>query len=292
MVFRYDGFVVWSEEARRELHHAYPYSRRVPTYVVGAPQFDVFFQEQFHQSRETFCAEQGLRADRPILLYAVGSPNFIREQHGALEMARRVMRGDLGDVQMLVRPHPIHDRAEMKEMLREFHPRVVLQQTAEPTATLNARFQDERQTREWINTFRHADVVVNLSSTVTIDAAIFDRPVVNLDYDPEPGQPNQALVKDVNHLWTHFKPIAESGGVWLVNNPDETVAAVKGYLAHPELHRDARRWIAEYVCGYLDGRCGERMAQALLDFAGAGPARAQPVAGAEDLVMAGRWNKS
>jgi hypothetical protein len=46
----------------------------------------------------------------------------------------------------------------------------------------------------------------------------------------------------------------------------EMTEAVKTYLAHPELHREKRRWIAEYVCGYLDGRCGERMAEAILDF--------------------------
>jgi CDP-glycerol glycerophosphotransferase (TagB/SpsB family) len=109
--------------------------------------------------------------------------------------------------------------------------------------------------------------VVNLSSTTTVDAAIFDRPVVNLDFDPEPGGPNQALVKDVNHFWTHFKPVAESGGVWLVNNYDEMVTAIKTYLREPQLHQEKRRWIAEYVCGYVDGRCGERMARAVLDFA-------------------------
>jgi hypothetical protein len=100
-----------------------------------------------------------------------------------------------------------------------------------------------------------------------------DRPVVNLDYDPEPGRPNQALVKEVNHLWTHFKPVAESGGVWLVNNPEEMVEAVRTYLAHPEMHRDRRRWIAEYVCQYLDGRCGQRMAAAILDFMNLSPRR-------------------
>ena len=102
--------------------------------------------------------------------------------------------------------------------------------------------------------------------TVTIDAAIFDRPVVNLDYDPEPGQPNQELVKDINHRWTHFKPVAESGGVWLVNNNEEMLQAIRTYLLHPELHSEKRKWIAKYVCEYLDGRCGERMAHAILDF--------------------------
>jgi hypothetical protein len=266
MVFKHDGYLVWSEQTKKELHHFYPDTRQLPVYVIGAPQFDVFFQERFHLSREAFCETQDLQPDLPIILYAVGSPNFLQEKHGALEMAERVAAGQLGDWQMIVRPHPIHDNAEMRDLFRQFSPRVIVQQTADAATSLTARSQDQSQIVEWVNTFRHADVVVNLSSTVTVDAAIFDRPVVNLDYDPEPGQPNQALVKDVNHLWTHFKPIAESGGVWLVNNPEEMIEAVKTYLLRPDLHREQRRWITRYVCEYLDGRCGERMAQAILDF--------------------------
>jgi len=266
MVFKYDGYFVWSERTRDELHEVYPYTRDVPVYVVGAAQFDVFFQERFRQSREEFCRIQRLRPDLPIIVHATGSPNFIREHHGALEMARRVAAGELGDVQLLVRPHPIHDNARFDELFRGFGPRVVVQQTSDAGAPLPARSQDARRITEWVNTFRHADVVVNLSSTVAIDAAIFDRPVVNLDFDPEPGQPNQTLVKDVNHVWSHFKPIAESGGVWLVNDADEMVTAVRTYLAQPSLHREQRAWMTKRVCEHLDGRCGARMAQALIDF--------------------------
>jgi hypothetical protein len=177
-----------------------------------------------------------------------------------------VARGELGKIQLLVRPHPIHDNHELKGLFSRFGPHVVLQQTGVAGATVTARFQDRDQIVEWVNTFRHADVVVNLSSTVTIDAAIFDRPVVNLDFDPAPGQPNQLLIKEINHLWTHFKPVAESGGVWLANNYAELVVAIRTYLERPELHREKRRWIAEYVCGYLDGACGERAARAVASF--------------------------
>lgn len=267
MVFKHDGYIVWSEQMKRELHHFYPDTVDLPVYVVGAPQFDVFFERRFWRTRENFCASQGLRPDLPIILYAIGSPNFLREHHGALELAKRIQRGELGDVQMLVRPHPIHDNAEMASMFGRFAPQVMSQQTAEAGTSLIARSQDESHIEEWVNTFRHADVVVNLSSTATIDAAILDRPVVNLDFDPEPGGPNQELVKDVNHSWTHFRPVAESGGIWLVNNYEEMVSAIKTYLRSPELHRQKRNWITRYVCGYVDGKCGERMARAVLDFA-------------------------
>ena len=266
MVFNYDGYSVWNERAKCELRQFYPQTARRPAYVVGAPQFDAVRSEEFHISRDEFCASQGLDPALPIIVYAVGSPNFLKEHHGALHLAERIASGELGSVQMLVRPHPIHDNAEMKDLFAPFEPRVKLQQSPNAGKGVGERSQDEGQMREWINTFRHADVVVNLSSTVTIDAAIFDRPVVNLDFDPQPGQPDQQLVKEINHEWTHFKPIAESGGVYLVNDFDEMVEAIKVYLVKPELHREERRWMVEHVCGYTDGKCGERMAEGILDF--------------------------
>jgi hypothetical protein len=265
LTFKYDAYIVWAEQGKRELHYFYPYTRNRPVFVVGAPQFDVFFQERFFQSREEFCATQGLDHTRPIIVYAVGSPNFLQEKYGALHLAQSVAAGALGDAQLIVRPHPIHDHLEMADLFGPFAPHVVLQRTVDFDSELTARSQDTRDVQEWVNTFRHADVVVNLASTVTIDAALCDRPVVNLDYDPEPGQPNQALVKDINHVWSHFKPIAESGGVWLVDNHKEMLQAIRGYLANPSLHREQRRWVTEYVCQYVDGRCGERMARAIVD---------------------------
>jgi hypothetical protein len=266
MVFKYDGYLVWSDNMRQELLQCYPDSRRVPVYRIGAPQFDTFFQERFQQSREEFCERQGLSPDRPIILYALGSPNLFREHHSAVFLAERVARGELGDAQMIVRPHPIHDYAELSEVMKGFGPRVRLQKTQEEGTSLSARSQDESQIAEWVNTFRHADVVVNLSSTATIDAAIFDRPVVNLDFDPDPERKRQQLVKDINHVWLHFKPVAESGGVWLVNDNREMVEAVSTYLRRPELHREERRKIVKLVCGYSDGRCGLRMGKAILEF--------------------------
>lgn len=267
MVFKYDAYIVWNEQSKRELHDYYPHSKNVPVYVVGAPQFDVLRQERFYQTREEFCTVQGLDPGIPIIVYAIGSPNFLNEHPGAEYLAKRIAEGALGKVQMLVRPHPIHDNAEMQFLFAPYEPSVKLQVSKNAGKELNKRSQDEGQVIEWINTFRHADVVINLSSTVVIDAAIFDTPVVNLDFDPQPGQPDQQLIKEINHTWPHFKPIAESGGVWLVDDFGEMMNAIETYLRKPDLHRNERKWMVEHVCGYIDGKCGERMADAILALA-------------------------
>jgi hypothetical protein len=268
MPFSHDGYLVWSERMKDELRECYPYTRNRPVYVVGAPQFDAFFQKDIKKDRLTFCNSVGLKPEFPIVLYALGSPNFLKEHHGAVALAERIQRGELGNVQLLVRPHPVFDNGDEARAFDRFGERVRVQRTGLAGSPIAGRSQSYADIVEWVNTFYHADVVVNLSSTATVDAAICNRPIVNLDYDPEPGQPNSALVKDVNHLWTHFRPIVESGGVSLTNSLDETVQAIRVYLSNPALHAERRRWIAEYVCGFVDGRCGERLAEAMLDFVG------------------------
>jgi hypothetical protein len=267
MVFRYDGYAVWSEEMKSQMHEFFPHSKNVPIYAVGAPQFDVFYQPEFEQTRPEFCAENHLDPSLPIVLYALGSPNLIPEMTAVRHIAESLAKGELGQAQFLVRPHPLHDKGTELDALRGFHPRVVVQDTGQRGLHRSARNQNDAQIRQWVNTFRHSDVIVNLSSTAAIDGALFDKPVVNLDFDPEPAKSKQVLVKEINHLWTHFKPVAESGGLWLVNDPAEMIAAIRAYLSQPELHRAERRKMAEFVVQFPDGDSGARMAAALLDFA-------------------------
>jgi hypothetical protein len=267
MTLRYDGYIVWSDRMKEELLQFYPHAGKTPVYVVGAPQFDVFHRREWHMSRREFCAWVGLREDAPIVTHALGVANGVEEHWAALELAGRVARGELGDAQLIIRPHPYLAEMDLKPMFAHYGPRVILQQRSDPATPRGARSVSERDAMEWVNTFRHSDVVVHLSSTVAVDAALFGRPSVCMDFDPAPGRSRNGIVRDVNNAWTHYKPIAESGAMALASNMDEVVAAVQRYLRNPDLDADKRNWIVDYVCGYHDGRCGERMAEAVLQFA-------------------------
>ena len=263
MTLPYDAYLVWSDVIRDELTAAYPRAKHRPVHVVGAPQFDAFFDPRFREPRESFCARHHLDPNRPVVLYAIGSPNFLKEHHGALAFAKQVQRGDLGDAQVLIRPHPIHDSNQLDALVGELGPNVRLQRVPDPARPVADRSQTTEDIVDWVSTFRHCDVAINLASTVTIDAALFDHPVVNLEFDPEPGAPNARLVHDVNHVWTHFKPIAESGGVWPARDMAEVVEATRAYLSDPSLHRAARAALVSRVIGEADGASGVRLAQAV-----------------------------
>jgi hypothetical protein len=260
----YKAYMVWSDRMEYELKTWYPRLTQAPIFKVGPPQFDILRDDRYYLSRSEFCAPLGLDPAKPIIIHALGVANNIEEHYGALEFAKRVARGDAGDIQWVVRPHPFNAIADLKEQFKPYAPAVAIQETAsDPRLERRHRFQSEQQIEDWVNTFRHANVVVHLSSTVAIDGALFDVPVVGMDYDPMPGSPRNTLAREVNHLWTHYKPVAESGGMRLGSNPDEVIAEVKEYLRNPARDAAERRRMAEFVCGYTDGRCAARMAGAV-----------------------------
>jgi len=265
LIYQYDGYIVWSEQMKKELHQFYPQSRNRPVTIAGAPQYDVFKQPQYHISRESFLNLYGLDAARPVILYCLGSPNMIREDYGALQFVERIANHEtLSKAQVIIRAHPGHLEKDLTELekIRRCFPSVVIQGPHRHWRKFP--FQGEEAIIEWVNTVRHADVVINLSSTMSVDAAIFDRPIINLDFDPEPGSPNQQMVIEVNRSWNHFSPIAQSGGIWMVSSIDEMIVATATYLKSPELHSEHRLRIVEHVCGKVDGFAGKRMAEAVI----------------------------
>lgn len=265
MVIGYDGFLVWSEDQATTLRNLYPAARTRRVDVVGTPQYDAFVDPRFEQDRATWCARHDLDPDRPIVLHALGSPNMFDEMGAVETLARATEEGAFGNAQLLVRCHPIHDSDAMASALARFAPAVSIQRTvARPDAAVRDRTHGFDDLIDWVNTFRHANVLVNLASTATLDAAIFDHPIVNLDYDPAPGGRRTELVHEINRVWEHFAPVAQSTGVMPAGDPAALVAAVQRGLADPAEGREGRAWIVATVAGAVDGKAGLRLADAIL----------------------------
>lgn len=295
MPFHYDGYLVWSEEQSATFHRLYPKRSKHPVLVAGTPQYDIFVESSREESRQVWCARHDVDPDRPIVLYALGSPNMFDELPVVEFLAQAARHGDLGDAQLLVRCHPIHDSKKLAEDLAEFGGDVVVQRTvSEPGAIVRERTQGSDQLTDWVNTFRHADVVVNLSSTSTLDGAIFDHPVINLNFDPAPGGQRTGLVREINSSWEHFSAVAQSEAVRLVDDPDSMVVEIRTALLHPEVGSEGRQWAVEFVAGGVDGSAGDRFADAVLSLLPAN--RGEPVSGdtASSLrARAGRvWQSS
>jgi CDP-glycerol glycerophosphotransferase (TagB/SpsB family) len=107
------------------------------------------------------------------------------------------------------------------------------------------------------DTMRYSDVVVNVASTIAIEASIFDTPVVNVSFDGE-APSEWARSARRYYRFTHYVNITRYGAVRIAATPEELVEHVGRYLDNPALDRDGRRKVVEEQCQFLDGQSSER----------------------------------
>jgi CDP-glycerol glycerophosphotransferase (TagB/SpsB family) len=173
--------------------------------------------------------------------------------------------GAWGDAQILVRLHPRDDLAVYDEFRAV--PGVIVEKPFRPTTPsgdgLAIDITADSQ-RHLADTLRHSDVIVNVASTIAIEAAIFDTPVVNIAFDGETASPFAKSARRY-YRFTHYQNITRHNAVRVAESGGELVDQVARYLGDPALDRNGRARVVAEQCQFTDGRSAERAAQSILD---------------------------
>jgi hypothetical protein len=119
--------------------------------------------------------------------------------------------------------------------------------------------------RHLADTMRHSDVVVNVASTITIEACVFDTPVVNIAFDGDHADLPYERSARRYYTFTHYVNITRHDAVRVSWNPRELVENVARYLADPALDAGGRRRVVDEQVQFLDGKSGERVARAVVE---------------------------
>jgi hypothetical protein len=166
-----DRVFVWNEVQAGEAVelHGVPRGQVV---VTGAQPFDHWFEWAPSRSRDEFCAEVGLPADRPFAVYVCSSgfvapeePAFVRRWIAEL----RAHGGLLAEAGILVRPHPLF--ATQWEGVELDDPRAVIWPRHDQDPT------DEAGRRNYFDSIYHSAAMVGINTTAQIEGAIVGRPV-------------------------------------------------------------------------------------------------------------------
>jgi CDP-glycerol glycerophosphotransferase (TagB/SpsB family) len=190
------------------------------------------------------------------------------------ELVKAMESGRLANAQVLVRLHPRDEVDAYKEFAHT--PQVIIEKPFRATVKvadgLAIDVMPDNQ-RHLGDTLFHADVVVNVASTISIEACIFDTPVVNINFDGPDGSPYVTSARRY-YSFTHYVNITSRGAVRVATSPDELVRHVAAYLAEPALDAAGRRQVVLDQCQFTDGRSAERVVRLVLDELGAAAARA------------------
>jgi hypothetical protein len=259
-----ERLLVWNSGMRQEAATLHGYAPDRVT-VTGAPQFDSYFRGTW-SSRADFCARTGLDPACRIITLATIPPS--KFPHHAFVIDRLIAAMEAGAIRepadLLIRLHPRDDGRHYEQYAGR--PHVVVEKPFRQTTTRSGDGMDidfmSENTRHLADTLHHSDVVLNVASTMAIEAAIFDTPVINIGFDGQPGS-NQALM-EWHYGSTHFQKVVRSGAVRIAQSDGELVELINMYLAAPATDAEGRRRIVADQCEFTDGRAADRVAAAIV----------------------------
>jgi hypothetical protein len=260
-VRRVNRLIVWNELMKQQavdLHGYAPGEVR----IAGAPQWDVYFRNTAVTSREAFFRRIGADPARRLITLTTTPRELYAHHDHVLRVMIRAMATQRWrhDAQILVRLHPRDDLGAYAAF--QGVPHVIVEKPFRPTVktgdglAIDITIDNQQHLAE---TMRHSDVVVNVASTIAIEAAIFDTPVVNVSFD---GETPSEWVRSARRYYrfTHYVNITSRGAVRVAGDPDQLIDSIGRYLDDPSLDRDGRRRVVLEQCQFLDGHAADRVA--------------------------------
>ena len=261
----YDYYLVWNEAIREQLLEMYDWLQPEQVFVTGTPQFDFHFRPEFYWTREEFCARVGADPQRPFVLYSTGMANHMPGEpqivEGIADMLKEMT--DLGSPQLLVRVYP-KDLTGRFEELKNRRADILFPVVPWEAAWHTPRYEDAYLLT---NTLRHAALGINVASTVSLELCMFDKPVINVGYNP-PEVSADTLSYARYYEFDHYRPVVDSGAVMLARSETGMRALLRQALINPEADTKQRQSLIEKMFGStLDGRASTRAAERLLKLA-------------------------
>jgi hypothetical protein len=261
----YDYYLVWNKNLRDQLLQIYPDIKPERVFVTGTPQFDAHFNPEYYWPREKFCAKVGADPSRPIVLYSTGMPNHVPGEPRIIENIAAMIREIpvFPRPQLLVRVSP-KDRTGRFEELKRKAKEVLFPEVPWEVSWLTPKIDDAYLL---VNSLRHAAVGVNVGSTISLELCMFDKPVINVGYNP-PGVNISPVDIPRYYDFDHYRPIVEGGAVRLAHSEAEMRELLINALNNREADSDNRRKLISSMFGdTLDGNSGQRVVKCLLNIA-------------------------
>lgn len=220
--------------------------------IVGIPHYDSYFQALGNQIAKSM----------KLALFAPTGDRYIKNNTVDRDILYLLDKALDENWQILVRLPPTDSVAFLDEM--KSNDRFIFDR---PGATFKTHknaelsLEDDRRLAE---TLLQCDLIVSGPSTIAIDAAFFDKPVILIAFD---GFENRSYLQSVGRYYDyeHWRPVVESEAAKIARSQAEFSAAIDAYVKNPTLDKEARRKLAERFCFKVDGRSTERLKNVILN---------------------------
>ena len=269
----FDHYLVWNSGMREQLLRLYPHIHPDRVSVTGTPQFDFHRRPDFLWSRASTLERLELPRGSRYFLYSTSAEVLTPEEPALVARVAAMMaeHETLGDHWLVVRLHPLDDGrrwASVAAASGRIRLSSAWDEWPDPDGWTLTSSGDQARL---VSTIAHCDACVNVASTMSLDAAILDRPVVNIDFSTERDSPRELLYEEYGA--DHYRPLVESEGIRIAHSWAELGSLLEAAVSDPGRDRARREQMVRRECGVVDGEAATRVADELLALMGRIPPR-------------------
>jgi hypothetical protein len=263
----------WSQLQKQELVDGEDWNpERV--HVGGIPSYDGYFRHQWLMPKEEYFKLHNLDPQRKLIGYACSFISFSPNYQNIEALAKLVANDALVEPsQLLIRLHPNHflneplfagERERVLQLAREL-PHVHVVEPVPLGGELG--YYSGEDMPEKTSMMAYSDVFSTVYSTMVVEAAIHDRPIVSACIDA-PGGWNKSgrfsLALSEIGQWPTHQRFREAGAGRVAYNVEQLQQALNLYLSNPDADRQQRQAFIANECTYTDGSAGKRSGEFLL----------------------------
>lgn len=241
--------------------------------IGGIPTYDGYFRKEWEMPRAEYFALHGLDPQRKLLAYASSFVTFAPNYPNIVALAELVSSDSLAEpCQLLIRLHPNHfmpgslyekEANQVRELVKA-HPHVHLVEPVPLGGELG--YYSGEDMPEKASMMVHADVFLTVYSTMVVETAIHNRPIVAVCIDTPggwntPGKFSLSLA-EISEWPTHQR-FRDAGAGRVAFTSDQARAAINLYLQNPHLDEEARQKFVQQEVTFTDGSAGRRTGEYL-----------------------------
>ena len=251
LIARYDYYLVWSELMKSEICALYDEINPLQVIVTGTPQFEFYFKKELYVSKENFFEKFGLDVNKKTICFSANdqsSPyeaNYFNDICEALNKMDETIRP-----QIVLRKSPVDITNRFDATLQKYATFVFRIDPdwcydTHDEKSFSTIFPAINDNTILVNTVKHADLVINLGSTMAHDFAVLNKPCLYLNYNPVKNS-NFPVEKVYN--FQHFKSMKDLSAVGWINSKSEINSKIVEALNSPELVASDRiKWMQKIV---------------------------------------------
>jgi hypothetical protein len=266
-----DHIIVWSKIHEWELHAGtdWPLER---IHIGGMPLYDNYLSGRWVAPRAAYFEAHGLDPSKKLLAFVATALSITPNLHIVTALADIVSSGRLGQpAQLLIRLHPNHFKPVARyqqecEAIYELAKRCPDVHIVAPRALAGSlpRYSGE-DFEEKASMLAHCDVCISIYSTMVLEAALHDKPIVSVCMEAPGGWQD--------YFWVPLSEVPRWPTASRVNachasrtafTAEETAKAINAYLADPSLDADGRRKFVEQELTFLEPGEASRKTAAII----------------------------